>query len=148
MSDFAASSSGLPKDDREPTSYASAAKAASTKEEYASSDRVEELPDEEEEEEEESEDDDDESDFRDGQWGDDGVEGEGEQGMEDEIPNPDEDITIALQLKDEGNVHFREKRYEEAIESYSGAIHYCPKGTIPRLPHYYVTLCAAQSSAV
>jgi tetratricopeptide (TPR) repeat protein len=61
------------------------------------------------------------------------LEGEGDDDIieipREETSNVEEDITEALKEKDQGNQFFREKLYDDSIESYSKAIMLCPKDT-------------------
>eukprot|EP01038_Epipyxis_sp_PR26KG_P006536 gene6536-8980_t len=44
-----------------------------------------------------------------------------------QIYNHAKDIKLSLVAKEEGNIYFRNKEYDDAIESYSKAIYYCPE---------------------
>jgi tetratricopeptide (TPR) repeat protein len=57
---------------------------------------------------------------------------EEEHSYEDAVFNGDEvqyekNIEVSLQAKEEGNEYFRKKEYDDAVESYSKAIAYCPE---------------------
>jgi tetratricopeptide (TPR) repeat protein len=53
------------------------------------------------------------------------------------------DITKALAAKEEGNDYFRNKEYDDALESYSKAITYCPEDDKEMLATFYGNRSAA-----
>ena len=55
-------------------------------------------------------------------------------------------IEKAIQAKEEGNNYFRNKEYDDALESYSKAITYCPEEDKENLATFYGNRSAAYAS--
>ncbi|UJR28259.1 hypothetical protein I4U23_009509 [Adineta vaga] len=55
-------------------------------------------------------------------------------------------LTLAIELKNEGNIKYRENKFNEAIEAYSKAIETCPLESTEELSQFYQNRAAAWES--